>query len=95
MARGQCDQIWQNFDGLFVIWQTVESALANLLHNCAHFHCCKIIQPYGHTVRGLCSGLSSRCTGFATDVWRHKAFVWMDSALHHRADPTEAMIRSS
>ena len=34
--------LWQFFDGVLLIWQNVESSLANmLLHYWANFHCCK------------------------------------------------------
>ena len=38
---GKISAFWHNFDGLFLIWQNVEPTLANLLHYCADFHCCK------------------------------------------------------
>ena len=31
--------IWQNFDGLFLIWQNAEPSLANFWHYWANFPC--------------------------------------------------------
>ena len=35
------DQIWRNFDRLFLFWQNNKPTLANLLHLWANLHCCK------------------------------------------------------
>ena len=40
----------------------------------------------------LCSGFSTGYSGFCHCCTGAKAFVWLDRMLHHRADPTNAMI---
>ena len=40
----------------------------------------------------LCSGFSTRYSGFCHCCTGAKAFVWLDSMRHHRTDPTNAMI---
>ena len=41
VGQSQCDQICQNIEGLFLIWQNIKPTLANLLHYWAYFHCYK------------------------------------------------------